>query len=377
MRLERRADTPVWLRLGAPLGGVVAAAVLISVILIATGQSIPNTYGSLFSAGFLEPDALSTSLLTATPIVLTGLSAAVAFRTRLFNIGQEGQLYVGALGAVGVGLVLGKQAGVVVIPAMAVAGAVAGAGWALVPGLLRAYLRTNEILTTLMLNYVAGLLITYLIFNSNSYWRALSGPLAKSYPIGKSLTPAGWWPAWSVGGVAIPSGLILGLVVAVALLTATRYTHVGFQWRVIGDSPAAATYAGMRTSRLVLGILVLSGALAGLGGAAQVGNLSHTLDPIGLQQAAYGYTGIVVAALAAFDPVVVVVYAIFLGAITSAATQLEGPSFPVGMVGVIEGVIVFCVIAATLFTVFRVTRGKSSVHHHTPNEPRTDLVDRP
>ena len=134
----------------------------------------------------------------------TGLAAAVAFRVRLFNIGAEGQLYLGAIGAAGIALYLADQPTAVIVPAMIVVGAAAGAAWAAIPGLLRAFAHTNEIITSLMLNYCAALLLNYLIFDSQSYWRDDSAT-GQLFPQGKTLADAATWPVWTIGSIAIPS----------------------------------------------------------------------------------------------------------------------------------------------------------------------------
>ena len=149
----------------------------------------------------------------ATPLAFTGLAAAAAFRMKLFNIGAEGQMYIGAITGAAAGLYLGGRGGssVFVIAAMVVMGGLGGTAWALIPGILRAFCKTNEILTSLLLNYVAGLLLTYLIFQSQSYWRETKGFNATVFPTGKELPPSAVWPSWTLdvqGGITIPLGAV-------------------------------------------------------------------------------------------------------------------------------------------------------------------------
>jgi simple sugar transport system permease protein len=244
----------------------------------------------------------------------------------------------------------------VALPAMVVAGLAGGAAWAALPGLLRAYLNTNEILTTLMFNYIAGLLMYYLIFGSQSYWRDTTSANAKLFPQGKAVDPAAFWPGFTGGGLVLPLGFVLGAALAVVLLVIIRRTRLGFELRVIADSAEVGRYAGMRTRpRLVL-VMLISGALAGLAGASQVGDFSHVLEPVGLEPAAYGYTGIVVAALARYHPVGVIAAAVFLGGLTNAGFALQGPDFPQGLVGTIQGIILFCVLGGELLGRYRLTR---------------------
>jgi simple sugar transport system permease protein len=363
IRLERRVATPGWVFVAVPIGALIVALILAGVLLVISGHDPISIYRQMAGAAVTGPSAFSATLLDATPLLLAGMCAAVAFRMRVYNIGGEGQLYMGAVGASGVGLALGNEPAPLVIASMIVAGMLAGAAWAAIPGLLRAYLHTNEILTSLMLNYVAGLGIYYLIFNSTSYWRDLSTPSALVFPQGKTLSPAGWWPAVHLGGTVVPFGFLLGLVCALGLMVALRFSRYGFQLRVIGGSTQAGKYAGMRTRTAILAVMLISGALAGLAGASQVGDFSHLLDPTGLQQAQWGYSGIVATALGAFNPIATVLGAIFLGALINAGFTLQSATFPQGLVGTMEGIILFCVLSAGALTLYRVKFSLSGGWH--------------
>jgi simple sugar transport system permease protein len=161
--------------------------------------------------------------------------------------------------------------------------------------------------------------------------------------------------------LVLPFGLLLGAVVAVWLHVLQRRTRFGYEMRVVGGAPSTARYAGMRPSRVIVSVAMLSGALAGLGGAADVGNFRHVLDPKGLQQSGFGYAGIVVAALARLNPVAVVFVAIILGGITNAGYALQGPDFPAGLVGTLQGLILFCTLGGEVLVRYRIvnTRRRS------------------
>ena len=199
---------------------------------------------------------------------------------RLFNIGAEGQLYIGAITAAAAGLYLGGNGGpsVVAIAGMVAAGCVGGALWGLIPGVLRAFFKTNEIITSLMLNYVAAYLLTYLIFNTESYWRETKGFNASVFPTSKTLPDSALWPSATIhlrGGIVLPLGAGIAVLVAVLLWVLYSRTRFGFEAQVLGDSPRAARYAGIRTRRKILAVMAISGSIAGLGGASQVGDF-HT-----------------------------------------------------------------------------------------------------
>jgi len=358
IRVERRLAQPRWLMFAVPIGSVAVAFVFMTVVLFATNHSPGHTFRKLFDAGFIGQQSLNATLIAATPLLFTGLCAAIAFRMQLFNIGGEGQLYMGAILGAGAGIALGNHSGWVSVPAMIAAGALGGAALAMVPAILRAFLSTNEIITSLMLNYVAALVISYLIFDSQSYWRDTSSPTAKVFPQGKNLPDAASWPAAHVGSLVVPFGLLLGGAIAAGIWLLYTRTRFGFEVQVIGDSPRAATYAGMRTRRKILAVMALSGAVAGIGGASQDGDFRHTLDPRGLTSAGYGYAGIVIAALARYNPFAVCLIAFLLGGIQNAGFALQGVDFPSGLVGVMQGLILFCALGGELLIRYRVHFGR-------------------
>ncbi|MEA2455092.1 MAG: ral nucleoside transport system permease protein [Thermoleophilaceae bacterium] len=354
VRFERRLETPRLLGPILPVVSVAGALVIAAILLLLTGHDPLTTYKRMAEAGFSSTQALSSTVASATPLLLTGLAAALAFRVRVWNIGGEGQLYMGAVCAAGMGIAVGGSGLAVALPAMIVAGILGGAAWAAIPGVLRAYLNTNEILTTLMFNYIGGLLMYYLIFDSHSFWRDVSSPEAKLFPQGKVIDASAFWPGFTGSELVVPLGFVVGVVVAALLFVLMRHTRLGFDLRVVADSPEVGRYAGMRTRRLVLIVMLISGGVAGLAGASQVGDFSHVLEPVGLQPAAYGYTGIVVAALARFNPLGVVVSALFLGGMTNAGFALQGADFPQGLVGTLQAIILFCVLASELFSRYRI-----------------------
>ena len=155
----------------------------------------------------------------------------------------------------------------------------------------------------------------------------------------------------------LPFGLLLGVVVAAGVWLLYGRTRFGFEVQVIGDSPRAARYAGMRTRRKILAVMALSGAIAGIGGASQDGDFRHTLDPRGLTAAGYGYTGIVIAALARYNPFAVCLVAFLLGGLQNAGYTLQGADFPSGLVGVMQGLILFCALGGEVLIRYRVRVG--------------------
>jgi general nucleoside transport system permease protein len=362
IRIERRLEQPRYLSILVPIVSIAVAFVFATLVLLATHHPPLHTFRRLFDAAFLDNGALTETVVSATPLAFTGLCAAVAFRMNLFNIGGEGQLYAGAITGATVGLLVGGAPSPVVIVAMMLAGAAGGALLAAIPGVLRAFFSTSEIIVSLMLNYVVALIIDYLIFGSHSYLRDSSGFEASVFPQGKTLPDSATWPSWTIQGLVIPLGALVAVGVAVAVWFLYSRTRFGFEVQVIGDSPRAGRYAGMRTRRKIVAVMCLSGAIAGVGGASQDGDFRHQLDPRGLTQANYGYAGIVVAALARYNPFAVLLVAFLLGGLQNAGYTLQGADFPNGLVGVLQGLLLFCVLGGELFIRYRVRIER----RHTP-----------
>lgn len=353
IRLEPRLTRPKWLAFAVPALSIVVAAILGAIIITLSGNDALSTFARIGDRSFGSVSAWSDTIAAATPLLLTGLAAAAAFKMGLFNIGGQGQFVMGAVAASGVGLALAPLGSWVVIPMMVIAAMVAGAIWAAIPGFFKTRFGTNEVITTLMFNYIAANFATYLIFGSESFWRLLTGS-GKVFPQGKPMEENAVWPAFGGGGLNIPLGFILGCIAAVGLWSLYRYTRFGFEIGVVSDSPEAARYAGINVSKTGLSIMTLSGALAGLGGASDIGDIRHVLDPKGLGQSAYGYTGIVVAALARWNPVAVIPVSILIGALANAGRSLQGATFAAGLVGTLQGLLLFCAVSGEFLARYRI-----------------------
>jgi general nucleoside transport system permease protein len=218
---------------------------------------------------------------------------------------------------------------------------------------------------------VAANVASHLIFNSRSSWRLLTGS-GLMFPQGKRLAESTDWPTLTLGSLTIPFGYVLGIVSALVVWILYRKTRFGFEVRIIGDSPSAAKYAGMRTKRKVLAVMALSGGLAGLGGASDVGDVRHLLDPKGLGQSGYGYSGIVVAALARLNPIAVIFVAVLMGGLSNAGRALQGPDFPAGLVGTLQGLVFFFALGGEILARYRIRR--TSVSSVTSKSTRNETA---
>ena len=340
--VEPRARPALALRVGVPLASLAAAGLVGAVVVMISGASPVDAYRTMLdsSAGGWRP--LTRTLVLATPLILTGLAAAVAFRMKVWNIGAEGQLYMGAIAAAGLAVALPSDTPkLLLLLVIMVAGAVAGALWAGIAALPKAYFNTNEVITTLMLNFVALYFMNYLIFGSVSFWR---DPGA-AFPQGKVIPDVAQLPIISH---RLHYGLLIALAAALVLWWSLRGTTWGFELRTIGDSPSASRYAGMSVSTKILSVLALSGALAGLAGAIEVSGVLKTLDPRALATE-LGFTGIVVAAVARLNPLGVVPVAVLLGAVATSGTNLQTIGVEAEIVFLLQGLIFLFVASGEFF----------------------------
>lgn len=352
LQLERRERVRLHLYFSVPLAAVAAALAFGAVFLLANGFDPLVIYREMARASLATRYGLEDSLVSATPLIFTGLAAAVAFRFKLYNVGAEGQLVVGGICAAGVALALRDALpDPLSVATVFAAGMVGGAAWMAVPAFARSKLGTNEIITTLLLNYVAVLFARYLIFGSRSPWR---DPTATNFPQGQALPEISFLPQF--GGTRIHLGLLVGVGCALLVYAFLKWTRIGFEARVFGDSPSAARYAGINLSRIVLLLLVLSSAIAGLAGASEVAGRAHRLDPTGLA-VGFGYTGIIVAALARYHPLGVVPVAFFVGGLANAGSSLQtlqGGAVPSAISTVLQGAILIFLLASELHLSYRV-----------------------
>ena len=355
MRLERRpAPSPAALAF-ASLAAIAFTLAVTSALVLAAGAPVGRTYGLLLQGAFGSLFAWSETLTRAVPLMLTGLAAAVAFKARLYNIGAEGQLYAGALAAVAVGGLHGgtglEWPAWLLFPVMLAAAALAGALLLLGPTLMKAKLGVDEVVTTLLLNFIVLLLVGAM----------LDGPM-------KDPTAMGWPQSVAlqgdlelsrlVTGTRVHSGLVYAVALALGLWALLRFTVSGFDIRATGANARAAGFIGVPVTRTWVTVALLSGGLAGLAGAIEVaGRTSYvTLD----MSPGYGYSGIVIAMLAGLNPLAVVAAAVFVaGVLVGADSMSRAIGVPTYIADVIVATSLLSVLVAGLAAQFRI-RFKSS-----------------
>jgi simple sugar transport system permease protein len=349
MRLEARAQRSRVAIVVAPFAAIAFTLGVMMLLVAWAGAPIGQTYALMFDGGFGSRFAWSETLTRATPLMLTGLSAAVAFRARLWNIGAEGQLYAGALAAVAVGGLHGGSGfdapAAVLFPAMLGAAVLAGAVLLLVPTLLRTRFGVDEVVTTLLLNFIVLLFVSMM----------LDGPM-------KDPTALGWPQSVAlrddlqldrlIARTRVHTGLVYAAVLAAVLAFVMRATTFGFEVRAVGANARAAAFVGIPVARTMAVVSLISGGLAGLAGAIEVAGRTGyvTLD----MSPGYGYSGIVIAMLAGLNPLGVLVAAIFVaGVLVGADSMSRGVAVPTYIADVIVAVSLVSMLVATLFARYR------------------------
>jgi len=347
MRLERRADMSLALVVAAPLAAVLAALVLAAGLIAAAGVNPLTAYGEMLRGALGSRLAVTEMLTRATPLILTGLAAAVAFRARLWNIGGEGQFYLGALVTAWIGHSLGVPA-LIGIPVLMACGMAAGALLLSGPTILRLRFGVDEVVTTLLLNFIVILFVGLMIEGP------LKDPLAFGWPQSVPVDSAYRLPDL-VARTRLHVGLLIALAAAALVWLILARTVFGVETRAAGLNARAAAFAGISLPRTLMGVALLSGALAGLAGAVEVmgvtGSVTTTMSP------GFGYAGIVVAMLAALNPVGVVCAALFVATVFVGADAMSrATGVPSFIADVIVALSLLTMLVALLFTSYRIRR---------------------
>jgi simple sugar transport system permease protein len=353
--LERRMTAPWWLAWVVPILSILLALITGALIIASQGVNPLAAYKAMFAGAFGTGYAVSETLVKAIPLMLAGLGVSIAFRMKLWNIGAEGQLWMGAWAAAGVGLYLYPAWHLppwAAIALMMLAAMVAGGLWGAIPGVLKGVLQVNEIITSLMLNYVA---ISWVLYFVDILWR---DPGGLGFPNTAPLDKAIWLPKLKFipflpQGHRVHFGLIIAMVAALALWFLLSRTKWGYEVRVIGENPEAARHAGMPIVRNIILVMIVSGALAGLAGMAEMSGVAHRLQR-GLSPG-YGYTAIIVAWLAKLNPFGVLLVAVLFGGLLVAGDQIQiTMNLPRSISDILQGLILFFVLGGEIFNRYRI-----------------------
>jgi simple sugar transport system permease protein len=374
---KRVKEIPKWLPAATSIGSVVVAFIISGIILKLIGGQ-PLLVGKFFfEATFGSWAVFSDTLVKATPLILVGLACTVAFKMKLWNIGAEGQFYIGAFAAslvVLVPLVPLDSPKIVIIGAMMVMGMIGGAVWGFFPGILKGRFGINEIITTLMLNYIAILWNNFWIFDKwsdagfqmtptfeKTAWLPRLVEYARPYNNFIETSDSSLIPVLtaiglgSISGMTLHLGFIIALVVVVIVWWVLDRSRWGYEIKLTGDNPEAARYAGINIVRNVVLVFMFSGALAGLAGMSEVSGVVHRLQE--RISPGYGFTGIIVAWLAKLNPFAVVLVSILFGALIVAGREIQ----PAGLAALLQGIVLFMVISSDVLLRYKVRLVRTTV----------------
>lgn len=343
---------PERFRYAAQVAITLALALVVgAVIMLVSGKDAWNAYKVLFESAFGSGRAIANTLLAATPLILTGLATVIAFRAGIFNVGVEGSLYIGAFAAAWAGFTLVDLPGVVLAPLAFLLAGLLGAAWSLIPGYLRARLRVDEVVTTIMLNYVAILFTTYLV-NGPFFVPGMANAMSKSVA-----------PQAQLLRLAPPSqlntGFLLALACIVAMIFLFRRTTLGYELRTVGSNPLFARWSGMPVGSIILRVMFISGFLGGLAGAGQVLGVHYRF--VANFSPGYGFDGITVALLGRSTPTGAFLAALFFGALRNGGATMElFTDVPRNLVDILQALIIFFVAIDLSLSWLRWRRGAAA-----------------
>jgi general nucleoside transport system permease protein len=326
-----------------PVLSIILAFIASAIFLSLSGYDPGRVFFLMWRSSFGSSYALSETVVKMIPLLLCSLGVSIAFRMKLWNIGAEGQFHAGALGATWFALSFPNMPGLILLPLMFMAGFACGALWALLVAIPKALLDVNETITSLMLNYVAILLMSYYVYGP---WR---DPEGFNFPLTARFSDAAILP--TLFGTRIHFGIVFGLIAALLVYLLFRYSKWGYTVRVIGESPSAARYAGMNIMRNILLVMIVSGGLSGIAGMAEVSGLAHRLQP-GIS-AGYGYTAIIIAWLSRLHPWNIVITSFLFGALQVGSFAIQTAGLPAATVSLLHGLILFFILGGEIFTYYR------------------------
>jgi len=346
--LERRPSPSFKMALASPFMAAIGMIVTGYFLFSALGKDPVEVFYLFFIKPLSSTYDIGELLVKTTPLLLCGLGLAMGFRANVWNIGAEGQLTMGAIAGGGVALWFGESDSSWAMPLMLIAGILGGMVWAAIPALLRTRFNTNEILVTLMLVYIAQLMLSWLVHGP---WR---DPQGQNYP-----QSAGFGDAETmsilVEGTRVTWGIVYGLVIAIVAWVVSEKTITGFRMQVAGLAPAAAAYAGFSEKRNIWIALLICGATSGLAGicevAGPIGRLQQQISP------GYGFAAIIVAWIGRLHPLGVILGALLMSLLYLGGEAAQmGMSLPSAITGLFQGLLLFYLLAADLFITFRLKR---------------------
>lgn len=328
---------------------IVLGLIFAGLFVLITGKDPFQLYSEIFQSSVGSFYGISETVVEMIPLALCSLGVSLAFRMQLWNIGAEGQFYMGAFGATYFALFFSDLPRLVLLPLMFIGGLICGGLWGLIPAIPKAFWNVNETISSLLLNYVAYCWIAYLVYGP---WK---DPKGNNFPLTKQFSGSATIPVF--GNTRISYTLFFMLIMAAALFIILKYSKWGYEIRVSGSSRKAADYAGMSYVKNVLMVMFFSGALSGIAGMAEVSGVLHRLQQT--ISPGYGYTAILIALLARLNPLSILLVSFLMGGLLVGGFSLQTSGFPSSMVSMFQGSILFFVLAGEVFNNYRLVRKKA------------------
>jgi len=333
--------------LGVSLLAIVVALIAAGIFFQAYGVSPIRAYGDIIKGAFGSRLGLTETVRRAIPLLLCGVGLTIAFRALFWNIGAEGQLLIGATAATGIALFSGLP-GPLLLPLMFLSGFAAGALWGAIPAALKAKLGINDVITTLMMNYIAIYIVEWLIHGP---WK---GPTMRGFAYTDRFPAAAILPTVGITRIHWPT-LVIGLVLAALMFVLVQRTRWGFEIRVVGENPHAARFSGISRFKITVLAMVVSGGLAGVAGVGEVAGIHHMLLGPTHVSMGYGYTAIIVAWLARRNPLAVIVTSLLFAVIMRGGDAIKvSLGLPFQLVNVFNGLILFFLIGSEILMRYRI-----------------------
>ena len=347
LRFEKRESTPVSLKFLVPTISIIVGLLIGAIAILFKGINPIHVYRALVIGAFSSKYTFSETLVAATPLILIASGLILVFKMNFWNIGAYGQYIIGAIFSSYFAIFWSPSIPKpIMLTIMVIAGMAGGAIWAIIPALLKAYWEVNEVISTLLLNYIALFILKFFMYGT---WR---DPLSHGFPLSKPFPDNAQLPRM-ISNTRVNIGLIFGIIAVIIIWIILKKTKFGYEIRVIGENSRAAHYAGINVARNIVVAMAISGALAGLAGMVQVSGIIHFLQ-IEINPG-YGYTAIIVAWLAYLDPIAASFVAVLLGGLASGGYQIQiTMHVPFGIVNVIESSILFVLIGSEIFMKYRV-----------------------
>lgn len=344
LRVHKRHEPLGWASLLLFLAAVLLSLSISGAFLAIQGKPAFQGMALLLKSAFLSSWAVEDCLIKAMPIFLCSLGIGIAFRLQVWNIGAEGQYALGALGATWVALNVPDLPWFYLLPAMLLAASLAGGLWGLLPAILKIRLRANEIIVTLMLNYIGILFLEYLVYGSWKDPASFGFPMTREFSAGATIG--------HIGSTRLHWGILLCVAAGLAVWVFLRFTRLGFELKASGENPRAARYAQIRYDRLVVLAMLLGGMMSGWAAFLEASANLNRLQPSIM--AGYGYTAIVVAWLAKLNPLAIGIASFLLAGLRVGLETLQlDLRVPAAFGQIMEGLILLSVLACSFFSRYR------------------------